>query len=292
MYPFAAQYDETKDRSLIEQVYAGSREAAEQLVRLHQRFIYNLALKLVRDADDAADLTQEVLIRMLTRLHQFEFKSSFRTWLYRMVMNHFLSAQRKKAEKDIHSFEELGVVCEELHSGEDMTAAERDEYREQIIDVRNRCMASTLLCLDREQRIILILGAIFNLKSPVAAQLLDITPENFRKQLSRAKHDLFQFMDNKCGLINPNNPCRCHKKTKGFIKEGKVDAVTRQFTPDALESIGALVGLKNKELDQLMEGKYLSLFTAQPYEPMPEEDKLIASLLMDPNVKALFLLNQ
>ena len=291
MYAFSEQYDESQDLLLVKQACAGSKAAVERLVRLHQRFIYNVALKLVRDEDDAADLTQEVLIKVLTKLDQFEQKSSFRTWLYRIVMNHFLSSQRKKAEKLIHSFDELGIVIDELHNNEDMTDDERETYSEQIIDVRNKCMASTLLCLDRQQRIVLILGGVFGLRSNIAAQLLGLTPENFRKQLSRAKQDLFQFMDNKCGLINPNNPCRCHKKTKGFIKEGKVDPSTNRFTREALETIGEVVDLKNHELDQLMEGKYLRLFTDQPYEKTDIGDKLIESLLFDKDIQALFWLN-
>jgi RNA polymerase sigma factor (sigma-70 family) len=292
MHPFAETHDESDDLLLVTQVCNGSREAAGQLVRNHQRFIYNIALKLVRDPDDAADLTQEVLVKMITRLSQFQSKSSFRTWLYRIVMNHFLNTQRRKAEKEVHSFEELGVFVDETHDKEDMTIEEKEEYKDHIRTIRNKCMASTLLCLDREQRIVLILGGVFSIKSPIAAELLDITPENFRKQLSRAKHDLFQFMNDKCGLINPANPCRCHKKTKGFIKEGKVDPETVRFTREARETIGSVVDDKNQQLDDLMEGKYLRLFTEQPYAQLPEEeDSLVRFLLMDKDVKNLFGLN-
>lgn len=292
MHPLSDNYDEAGDLALIAEACAGSRQAAGHLVRRHQRFIYNLALKLVRDPNDAADLTQEALLKMLTRLSQFQSKSSFRTWLYRIVLNHFLSTQRRKPEKEIHSFDELGVFIDNTHANENMTVEEQHLYKDHILTVRNKCMASTLLCLDRGQRIILILGGVFNIRSTVAAQLLDITPENFRKQLSRAKHDLFQFMNDKCGLINPDNPCRCHKKTKGFIKEGKVDAETVRFTREARETIGSVVDSKNQQLDDLMEGKYLRLFTEQPYEEMPEEeDSLIQFLLMDNDIKDLFLLN-
>lgn len=290
MFPFAEQYDESMDQLLVQQACAGSQQAIGQLVRLHQRFIYNVALKLVRDADDAADLTQEVLVKMFTKLSQYQSKSSFRTWLYRIVMNHFISSRRRKMEMEIYSFDELGVFIDEVHNNEDMTAEEQEAYKDEIITVRNKCMASTLLCLDRQQRIVLILGGVFNIKSAVAAELLDITPENFRKQLSRAKQDLFQFMNDKCGLMDPGNPCRCHKKTKGFIREGKVDPARVQFTREARETIRSIVGSKNQELDELMEGKYLRLFTEQPYEEMVSADKLVQCLLMDKEVKELFLL--
>ncbi|MDN3546965.1 RNA polymerase sigma factor [Mucilaginibacter aquaedulcis] len=291
MYPFIEKYDESLDKALVTQACDGSRLAMEKLIRLHQRFIYNVALKLVRDADDAADLTQEVLIRMITKLSLYNGTSSFRTWLYRMVTNHFISSRRKKAEKEVISFNKLGVVIDELHDNEDMSTDEQVQYSDHITDVRNNCMSSMLLCLDRQQRVVFVLGGVFNIKSTIASALLDITPENFRKQLSRAKADLFQFMNHKCGLINPENPCRCFKKTKGFIKEGKIDVTTQTFKPEYQQSIFSVSVAKNEELDDLMEGKYLRFFTSQVYTNTNVGDKLIETLLFDPQIKKLFHLN-
>lgn len=291
MYPFIEKYDESKELQFIREACDGSMNAMEKLIKFHQRFIYNVALKLVRDANDAADLTQEILIKMVTKLSQYQHKSSFRTWLYRMVMNHFISSRRKKSEKQIYSFDDLGVYIDEVHNDEDMDMEEQLEYSDYITSVRDNCMSSMLLCLDKQQRVIFVLGGVFNLKSTVAAPLLDITPENFRKQLSRAKSDLFQFMDNKCGLMNPANPCRCHKKAKGFMNEGKVDVNTHVFKPEYIESIKSVSEAKNEDLDELMEHKYMQFFTNQVYEDTRVGDKLIETLLFDPDIKKLFHLN-
>ena len=75
MHPLADDYDEGKDRALVSEACAGSTQAMEALARAHQRFIYNIALRMVRDAHDAADLTQEILLKMLTNLSKFENKS-------------------------------------------------------------------------------------------------------------------------------------------------------------------------------------------------------------------------
>ncbi|WED27575.1 hypothetical protein L3V77_04900 [Vibrio sp. DW001] len=56
-----------------------------------------------------------------------------------------------------------------------------------------------------------------------AADILAITPGNFRQQLSRARRDLHSFMQNKCGLVDLSNPCRCERKASGFMKEGWLD---------------------------------------------------------------------
>ena len=70
----------------------------------------------------------------------------------------------------------------------------------------------------------------------VAAELLEITREAFRQRLTRARRDLASFMNDKCGLVNSANPCRCAKKTRGFIAAGHVDAANLLF---ARERAGA-----------------------------------------------------
>jgi len=101
MNPFGEAYNSKDELLLVQEAQEGSRVALEKLVKLHQRFIYNVLLKLVRDPDDAADLTQEVLIKMITKLTQFKGKSSFRTWLYRIVTTHFIKAKKRKAELQV-----------------------------------------------------------------------------------------------------------------------------------------------------------------------------------------------
>ena len=290
MHPLADEYDESRDQALVAEARVGSAQAMEALARAHQRFIYNIALRMVRDPHDAADLTQEILLKMLANLSKFESKSSFRTWLYRMAVNHFISATRKKSEVEVHSFGELGEFLDKVHAEEEMSAEEQLARRAEIRAIRDLCMTGTLLCLDRQQRIVFILGSIFNVSSTVAAETLDISPANFRKRLSRAKADLFQFMEDKCGLMNRNNPCRCYKKTKGFIREGKVDILSQRFIPKVTETIDSVVGRKNEELDALMEGKYLSLFRSQPYYQENIADNLVKKLLVDEDVRKLFQL--
>lgn len=74
-----------------------------------------------------------------------------------------------------------------------------------------------------EQRDCHILGEIFGVTDVVGAELLEISRENFRQKLARARRDLHNFLQNKCGLANDANPCRCAKKTQGFIRDGYVD---------------------------------------------------------------------
>lgn len=291
MNPFSQTYDPETDLDLIKAAQDGSKSAIATLVNQHQRFVFNVALRLVKNHEDAADLSQEAFVKMLTKLGQFNGKSSFRTWLYKIIFNHFLKADEKKKRSEFISFEPFGEFLDQTHVEDDLTESEHRAYNQHILESRNSCLKSMLLCLDRTQRMVFILGSIFNLRSNEAAEVLDMSPATFRKQLSRAKSDLFQFMDNKCGLINPNNPCSCSKKTKGFIREGKIDPKHKTFNSDVLEEVTEVAQGNNDQLDMLIEGKYHTLFKSTPYAKRNISNDLIASILIDAKVVDIFRLN-
>src|SRR3970282_2897425 len=89
---------EGRYRELVQLAKGGRRYALEELVVRHQAWIYNLALRMVHHPEDAKDATQEVLIKLFTRLSTFDGRSSLRTWLYRIVPNHLLNMKRRRAE--------------------------------------------------------------------------------------------------------------------------------------------------------------------------------------------------
>jgi len=75
------------ERSLIHRAQKGDHDAFAALVEEHQRYVYNLALRVVKDENEALDLTQETFVRAWTALPNFKGQSQFRTWLYRIVTN-------------------------------------------------------------------------------------------------------------------------------------------------------------------------------------------------------------
>jgi RNA polymerase sigma-70 factor (ECF subfamily) len=75
------------EQSLIRRAQKGDQDAFAALVDEHQRYIYNLALRLLKDENEALDLTQETFVRAWTALPNFKGQSQFRTWLYRIATN-------------------------------------------------------------------------------------------------------------------------------------------------------------------------------------------------------------
>jgi RNA polymerase sigma factor (sigma-70 family) len=213
-----------EDHSLVVRARLGDRKALEDLIRRHQPWIYNIALRMLYHPQDAEDATQEILVKTLTRLSSFEGRSSFRTWLYRIVVNHVLNMRRGRVEGAAISFNRY---AEDLDNTPQLDLPDPNgtsvDTRQLVTEAMLSCTSGMLLCLDRNQRLAYILGAIFGVTDTVAAEVLEITTENFRQRLARARRDLHNFMHEKCGRVNRANPCRCAGKTRGFIEAGYVD---------------------------------------------------------------------
>ena len=216
--------EDWEDQALVRRVQQGSREALELLVSRHQPWIYNIVLRMMYHMQDAEDATQEILIKLLTKVSTFDGRSSFRTWLYRIAVNHVLNMKRGRAGTAVVSFSEYGRG---LDGAADMelqdTSTAAADVQLLVSEAKIGCTSGMLLCLDRTQRLVYILGTIFGVPDTVGAELLEITRENFRQKLVRARRDLHGFMENQCGLVNHANPCRCARKTQAFIDGGFID---------------------------------------------------------------------
>jgi RNA polymerase sigma-70 factor (ECF subfamily) len=75
------------EQHLVQRAQKGDQEAFAALVAEHQRYVYNLALRVIKNEDEALDLAQETFVRAWTALPNFRGQSQFRTWLYRIVTN-------------------------------------------------------------------------------------------------------------------------------------------------------------------------------------------------------------
>src|SRR3954462_9303532 len=100
------------DSDLVELAKNGDRSALEKLVLRHQAWIYNIAVRMVFRPQDAEEVTQEVLIKAITKLSTFKGESTFRTWLYRIAANHVLNMKRRGAETRAMTFAVYGAAID------------------------------------------------------------------------------------------------------------------------------------------------------------------------------------
>jgi RNA polymerase sigma factor (sigma-70 family) len=274
-----------EDHELVRRARSGEREALEALVERYQGWIYNITVRMLYHPQDGEDATQEILIKVLTRLSSFEGRSSFRTWLYRIVVNHVLNIKRGRVEHASMNFASYGADIDDTPDLEladpTRTSADTDLL---VTEAMISCTTGMLLCLDRQQRVTFILGAILGVSDTVAAEVLEISPDNFRQRLARARRDLRNFMDHKCGLVNQANPCRCAKKTRGFIQAGYVDPENLLFVRERIGAIREVVPSAHETLNTL-DGQCAEIFRGHPFYKAPDLGPMLRRLVESPDLK-------
>jgi RNA polymerase sigma factor (sigma-70 family) len=241
-----------EDVALVARAQSGERDALDELVHRHQRWIYNVAVRMLGHPQDAEDATQEILVKALSRLASFEGRSAFRTWLYRIAVNHLLNTRRGRREAENLTF---ACYAHGLETTLDLDPPDQAtvsaDVRLLVAEARISCTAGMLLCLDRQQRVAYVLGEILGVTDTLGGEILEITPEAFRQRLARARRDLHSFMNDRCGLANPANPCRCERKTRGFIEAGWVDPMRLVFATEHVRAVSALAPRAAAELTTL-----------------------------------------
>jgi RNA polymerase sigma factor (sigma-70 family) len=268
-----------EDQELVGRARSGERDALEQLVRRHHTWIYNIAVRMLAHPSDAEDATQEILIKAVTRLASFEGRSSFRTWLYRIAVNHVLNMRRGRLEPEVMTFSCYGHG---LDATPDLDLPDEGsvpvDVRMLVDEARISCTSGMLLCLDRQQRLVYILAEIFEVTDAVGAELLEISRENFRQRLARARRDLHSFMNDKCGLVNRANPCRCAKKTRGFMQAGYVDPENLLFARARLQEVREVANTKAAALTTLDE-RCAEVYRRHPVYESPDFVRALRALL-------------
>ena len=274
-----------EDAILVARAHSGDRASLEELVRRHQRWIYNIAIRMLHHPQDAEDATQEILLKAVTRLSSFENRSSFRTWLYRIAVNHLLNTKRGRVERESLTFREYGDGLDAIPDVDlPDPSGSLPDARLLVNEAMLTCTSGMLLCLDREQRLTYVLGDVLDVSDTVGAELLQISRENFRQRLSRARRDLHSFMNDKCGLVNAANPCRCAKKTRGFIAAGYVDPEKLLFARDRVLEVRKALPRTLEDIKSL-DDRCASVFRGHPFHEAPDLVPILRRLLASPEFK-------
>ena len=219
----STERDGTGLEALVGRAKDGDRAALEAVVRGIQDRVYNLAVRMLWHPEDAADATQEILVRVVTHLGSFRGESAFTTWVYRVAANYLLTTRKRRAEREELTFERFAEQLDQGLAPEAPGPEGEVEGRLLVEEVKIGCTQGMLLCLDRDQRLAYVLGDVFGLTSQEAGEIVGIAPAAFRKRLQRARERLHGFMERKCGLVDPANPCRCARRVEHAVRIGRVD---------------------------------------------------------------------
>ncbi|MGY3793737.1 RNA polymerase sigma factor [uncultured Aquimarina sp.] len=255
--------DQETLETLVRRANTGDQESLEKIVLTIKDYVYNLSLKMLLFPEDAKDATQEILVKVITHLSTFNHKSKFSTWVYRIATNYLLTQKQKKAKEFPMPFADYEVLIDSGHSDRVSYASNDGELKLLEEEVKVSCTQGLLLCLKPIDRIIYILSDILEFNSKEGAAIVNITPENFRKKLSRSRMKIRNFLKKKCGLVNSNNPCRCVKKIDFLVDQNIIEPNRLRFAELSKRSIDLI-----EKIDQVE--KSIAVYRSVPSFTAPD----------------------
>lgn len=251
----------TDDESrLVASAQAGDADAVDALIASIRDRIYRLSLRMVTQRADAEDATQEILVKVLTRLSTFRGQATFSTWAHRIAVNHLLDRRKTAVEQMESTFEMYG---DDLSQGLSATTVPAPDAELLAHEVRLSCTQAMLACLDREHRVAYVLGEVFEVSSSEGAYICSVPAATYRKRLSRARQRVRWFLDGNCGLVNPERAaCRCSKRIDTAVSLGRIDPVEPEFANHPAETA-------IEEMERLFDAA--SLMRSHPEYTAPEQ---------------------
>ena len=175
------------ENEIIRSVLRGNVNDFEKLVTAYEKNVYNIALRMVGDPDDAADMTQETFIKAYRSLSSFRGDSKFSSWLYRIASNvclDFLRSRSRHPQVSLSSSDEDGRTAFELP---DMSRNPEEQLMKKL---SMEAVRRGLEQLPEQQRQILVLRELGGLSYAELAQTLGLEEGTVKSRIFRARKRL------------------------------------------------------------------------------------------------------
>lgn len=179
----------TSDWALVQSCAAGDEDACTRLVADHQRMVYQLALHLLGEPQEALDLSQEVFLRVFRTLPQFRGQSALKTWIYRIVINQASNRQRWWRRRHRSQQVPLDVHVEtkgDLPDTRGTLMPDRELGQKETAAVVWRALDQ----LPFDQRAVIVLREIDEMSYDEIADSLGVAVGTVKSRLARAREQL------------------------------------------------------------------------------------------------------
>jgi RNA polymerase sigma-70 factor (ECF subfamily) len=170
----------TTDLSLVIETLNGDREAFGMLVEKYERRIFNLALRICGDYEDAMDVTQTVFVKAFDRLGTFDTSRKFFSWLYRMGVNESLNQVKRQSR----------IVHVEFDPPSHAPGPEQEFIREESSGL----VQTALKRLGDDQRVVIILRHFVDLSYDQMAEVLGIQEKTVKSRLYSARQRMKELL--------------------------------------------------------------------------------------------------
>ena len=206
----------------------------ELLIQTDYEKLYGLIYRITENHQDTEDVLQNTFIKAYSNIHKFESKSKLSTWVYRIAVNEGYRYLNKWNKLPVITITENRGISEE-------TFFKGLEYEPNIDDelimeeMREKCLHGFLKCIPKKMRICFLLKSCLELKNKDIAEVLDISEDNVKVTLYRARKNLKDMFEMRCSLIDPGRPCKCYLWIK-FMRDNNLPLPTGhdQFKNDDL----------------------------------------------------------
>lgn len=176
-----------REAELIASVLAGDADSFEPLVKEHEKRIYNLALRMTGDPDDAYDVAQDAFVKAYTSLKDFRGESAFGSWLYRLASNVCLDFLRREKRRGTVS---LTVEDEELDIADLRFSPEDELERTELRDA----ISTALMRLPAAARQMIVMRDVSGLSYAEIAEALDLELGTVKSRIARAREKLIAVL--------------------------------------------------------------------------------------------------
>jgi RNA polymerase sigma-70 factor (ECF subfamily) len=186
--------------ALVQRAQAGDREALSQLVQSQQTYVYSIAMSLMHNPADAADMTQEAFIRVMRSLGTYRAETKFTTWLYRLVTNICLDGLRRRGRPveslDMPASSAAGDDAQS--SGERLADTDRWTQPEQEVELRESAteVREAMVRLPAPQRLALTLHYFDDLRYEDIADVMGLPLNTVKSHIRRGKERLALMLSN------------------------------------------------------------------------------------------------
>lgn len=183
---------EVSEKKIIEKVLGGDANAFEELVLKYEKTVYNLALRMVGDRDDAFDMTQEAFIKAYGSLSSFRGDSKFSVWIYRITTNVCLDFLRSKSRKQQVS---LTVSDDDDEDAQlDIPDPSSDPEQQLMQKMSMQSVEEGLKTLPDKQRQILVMRELGGMSYAEIGAALSLEEGTVKSRIFRARKRLCTFL--------------------------------------------------------------------------------------------------
>ena len=176
------------DEEIVRACQRGEPDAMDALIRATYADVFSLAYRLVRDREEAADVTPEVFMRVLRSVRGFRGDAAFSTWLHRITVNTSLSAMRRRSRRPVVGTQAIGMPGEEYGDAFTDQAAGPEERAERA-ELLARAEAA-VAALPESARTIVVLRDVEGLSTAEVAALTGLSETAVKVRLFRARERL------------------------------------------------------------------------------------------------------